>query len=110
MCKFIKAVNWPYVELKDAYNGTIIINAEDISTVWDNPNTYHKYGILFKSGIWYDNFKTEGLTELKDLLMNRKVVKIHHETPGANDSEIELMKDGKTLDEWLAEEYHCCDA
>ena len=107
MSKYIKNVHWPWVELRDAFggDGTIVINVDEIVAIWDNPNTAYKYGVCFKDGSWYSNFQVGGLTELKELVMNRKTIKTSMNIPGMalQDYEIEMMHENQTLDEWLNE-------
>ncbi len=107
MSKCIKNVNWPWVELRDAFegDGTIVINVNEIAAIWDNPDTLYKFGVCFKDGTWNTNFQVEGLTELKELVMNRKTI----ETPvfsqgiGGLDCKIEMVHENQTLYDWLNE-------
>ena len=72
MSKYIKKVNWPWVEVYNGYKeGSIAtINMEDISAIWPWTNSFDDhYGIMFKNGNWIGHFSTEALKELQDLLM-----------------------------------------
>ena len=68
--KYIKRINYPYVEIRDNYNGggTHVINVEAIAQVYDRAGVY-KHGILFKDGTWDENYHVLGLAELKEYLM-----------------------------------------
>ena len=107
MSKYIKNVNWPWVEIRDAFggDGTIVINVDEIAAIWDNPNTVYKYGVCFRDGTWNSNFQVGGLTELKELVMNRKTIKAPDSIPwiGGLDCKIEMMHENQTLYEWLNE-------
>lgn len=106
MSKYIKKVNWPWVEIVDEFESTIIINTNDIIAVWDNSSTIYNSGIRWRNGNWWSIFSDEALTELKELLMNRKTIKTSMNIPGMElqDYEIEMMHENQTLDEWLNEE------
>ena len=70
MSKYIKKINWPWIEIEDVWGDTVVININEISAVWDNANTIYKHGIRFKDGTWSDIYKIDSLVELKTLLMN----------------------------------------
>ena len=73
MSKYIKNVNWPWVEIDDgSEENSYAINMEDVSAIYTNPKSYYKYGIRFKDGSWLDNFYRDALVELKDLVMSRE--------------------------------------
>lgn len=107
MSKYIKNVNWPWVEIRDAYegDGTIVINMNEVSCVYDKSDTIYKWGVRWKDGSWLDNFSKEALAELKELVMNRKVIKTPVSLPGIGgvDCEIEMMHENQTLYDWLNE-------
>ena len=113
MSKYIKNVNWPWVEIRDAFggDGTIVINVNEIAAIWDNPDTIYKYGVCFKDGAWNKNFQVGGLTELKELVMNRKIIKFPTSSVspvsftgiGGLDCEVEMMHENQTLYDWLNE-------
>ena len=64
-------INYPWIEVEDRSEGSLVISLEDISAVYDNDNGWYKYGIRFKDGSWLDNVSVESLKELKEYLMGR---------------------------------------
>ena len=70
----IKNVNWPWVEVEDKYSpeGTIVINMDDVSVIWDRNQGRYYYGVRLKSGNWIESISDAGLTELKELVMKIK--------------------------------------
>ena len=108
MSKYIKNVNWPWVEIRDAYegDGTIVINMNEVSGVYDKSDNMYKWGVRWKDGSWLDNFSEEALAELKELVMNRRSIKTSMNIPGGvgvQDYEIEMMHENQTLYDWLNE-------
>ena len=97
MSKYIKKVNWPWVEIKDDFDTSMIVNVDNICAVWDNSSTIYKSGIRWKDGAWNDIFPDEALAELKELIMNRNVIK-------ASTVDIERMYENQMFNEWLYEE------
>lgn len=71
--KFIKKVNWPWVEVDDGFSGsgTVLINMNEVTMIWDRAQGKYKYGVQFKGGNWFDLITEDGLRELKDLLLNK---------------------------------------
>lgn len=70
--KYIKRVNWPWVEIQDSFefeDGTVVINVNDITLIWDRAQGKYKYGVMFKHGDWFDHLVDEALAELKDLMI-----------------------------------------
>ena len=70
----IKKVNWPWVEVEDRYSpeGTILINIDEASVIWDRPTGQYHYGVKLKrSGDWIEHISKEGLKELKELVMKK---------------------------------------
>ena len=65
-------INYPWVEVEDRSEGSLVISLEDVSAVYDNNNGWYKYGIRFKDGSWLDNVSIESLKELKTYLMTKK--------------------------------------
>ena len=67
-------VNLPWIEIGDRFvgDGTCVVNINDISAVYDVPDSFYKYGIRFKDGSWDDKFSTSDLRELKMFLMGKK--------------------------------------
>lgn len=70
----IKNVNWPWVEVEDKYSpeGTIVINMDDVSVIWDRNQGRYRYGVKLKCGDWVESISDSGLTELKELVMKIK--------------------------------------
>ena len=99
MSKYIKKVNWPWVEIVDEFESTIIINTDDIIAVWDNSSTMYNNGIRWRNGNWWSIFSDEALTELKELIMNRKTINTPVSLPkiGGLDCEVEMMYENQTL-------------
>jgi len=50
--KYIKRVNWPWVEIVDNFEpeDTIVININEIAAVWSRYNTRYNGGIRFVHG------------------------------------------------------------
>ena len=69
--KYIKRVNWPWVEIVDNFEpeDTIVININEISAVWSRYNTRYNGGIRFVHGNWSEVLSVNALRELKDLIM-----------------------------------------
>ena len=69
--KYIKRVNWPWVEIVDNYTpeDTIVININDITAVWNRYNTKYHGGIKFVHGEWSEVLSVNALRELKNLIM-----------------------------------------
>ncbi len=69
--KYIKRVNWPWVEIIDNYTpeDTIIINIDDIAAVWSRYNTRYRGGVRFTHGEWSEVLSVNALRELKNLIM-----------------------------------------
>lgn len=65
-------INYPWIEVEDRSEGSLVISLEDISAVYDNNNGWYKYGIRFKDGTWLDNVSVESLKELKTYLMTKE--------------------------------------
>ena len=66
-------INYPWVEVEDRSEGSLVISLEDVSAVYDNNNNgWYKYGIRFKDGSWLDNVSIESLKELKTYLMTKE--------------------------------------
>lgn len=65
-------INYPWVEVEDRSEGSLVISLEDVSAVYDNNNGWYKYGIRFKDGSWLDNVSIESLKELKTYLMTKE--------------------------------------
>ena len=65
-------INYPWVEVEDRSEGSLVISLEDVSAVYDNNNGWYKYGIRFKDGSWLDNVSVESLKELKTYLMTKE--------------------------------------
>ena len=110
MSKYIKRVNWPWVEIETAFinpPGTMVINVNDITAVWPYPNGKYIDGIRLKDGKWIEDlFTVDALKELQELIMTRKEVKTKFNIPGSLpiNSTIEMMHEGQTMQEWLEEE------
>ena len=104
MSKYIKKINWPWVEIEDDFKTTVVINVNEISAVWDNSSTMYKNGIRWKNGTWNDNFPDESLAELKKLIMNYKPISTPNDICIINADDLELMHENQTLYEWLNEE------
>lgn len=71
--KYIKRVNWPWVEIVDNYGpeeDTVVINVNEITTVWTRKNTKYYAGVRYKNGDWCEAlWSTDALKELKNLIM-----------------------------------------
>lgn len=70
--KYIKRVNWPWVEIDDYYTDideTLIINIDEVAAVWSRTNTKHRAGVKLKSGDWIEIISGAALKELKNLIM-----------------------------------------
>ena len=65
-------INYPWVEVEDRSEGSLVISLEDVSAVYDNNNGWYKYGIRFKDSSWLDNVSVESLKELKTYLMTKE--------------------------------------
>lgn len=65
-------INYPWVEVEDRSDGSLVISLEDVSAVYDNNNGWYKYGIRFKDSSWLDNVSVESLKELKTYLMTKE--------------------------------------
>ena len=65
-------INYPWVEVEDRSEGSLVISLKDISAVYDNNNGWYKYGIRFKDSSWLDNVSVESLKELKTYLMTKE--------------------------------------
>ena len=65
-------INYPWIEVEDRSEGSLVISLKDISAVYDNNNGWYKYGIRFKDGSWLDNVSIESLKELKTYLMTKE--------------------------------------
>lgn len=102
MSKYIKRINWPWVEIEDCFNTTEVINVNEITTVCDNSSTIYKSGIRWKDGTWRDSYPKESLAELKDLLMNYQNTQ---NEIGSLYSIInpEVLNESQSLYEWLNE-------
>lgn len=107
MSKYVKKVNWPWVEVDDGFEGedTITINMDRVSTIWPRVNGHYHYGIRYKDGGWFEFLSKEALQELQELVISRKVVKTSFNLPGSLpiDTELELMHEEQTMQEWLEE-------
>ena len=108
MSKYVKKVNWPWVEITDGFSeedGTVTINMDRVSTIWPHVNGHYHYGIRYKDGGWFEFLSKEALQELQELVISRKVVKTFFDLPGAlpNDTELELIHEKQTIQEWLEE-------
>ena len=102
MSKYIKRINWPWIEIEDYFNTTEVININEITTVCDNSSTMYKSGIHFKDGTWRDSYPKEALAELKDLLMNHQ--NVQSGTGSLCDIiDSELLSESQSLYEWLNE-------
>lgn len=102
MSKYIKRINWPWIEIEDHFNTTEVININEITAVCDNSSTIYKYGVRWKDGTWRDSYPKEALAELKDLLMN------HQNTQNGVGSlygiiDPELLSESQSLYEWSNE-------
>lgn len=71
--KYIKRVNWPWVEIVDFFTGpvgeTMIINIADVAAVWSRTDSKYRSGIKLKNGDWLEMFCVNAIKELKDLIM-----------------------------------------
>jgi len=65
-------INYPWVEVEDRSDGSLVISLEDVSAVYDNNNGWYKYGIRFKDSSWLNNVSVESLKELKTYLMTKE--------------------------------------
>lgn len=108
MSKYIKRVNWPWVEIEDTYvnpsDKTIVINTDDISAIWNRESGY-KWGIKMKDGSWLDHFSPEALDELKDLLMNSEKTKTINHTDDMRDVVVDhaIEYGDQSMIDWLKE-------
>ena len=107
MSKYIKNVNWPWVEIQDDFTGpenTITINVNEIVAVWPRMKTCFKSGILLKDGTWLqDHFCGDALKELKDLIITHK--DYSGTLPGylTAHTSIEDLAGEQSMFEWLEE-------
>lgn len=71
MSKYIKKVNWPWVEIEDGFEGehTVTINMDAVAIVWPRVNGHYHYGVKLKNGDWFEFISEDALKELQDLLM-----------------------------------------
>lgn len=72
--KYIKRVNWPWVEVADYYTDpdpdeTLIINIDEVAVVWSRTNTKYRAGVKLKSGDWIEIISADALKELKNLII-----------------------------------------
>ena len=71
--KYIKRINWPWVEIIDNFRPgeeTLLINIDELTTVWSRKGTKYYAGVRYKNGDWCEDlFPTEALKELKELIM-----------------------------------------
>ena len=105
MSKYIKRVNWPFVEIEDNFEGinNIIINMNDVSAVWSRVNSRYHYGVRYKNGDWFEFLSQEALEELQDLIMNHQTTKNGiGSLYGIIDPE--LLNESQSLYEWLNDE------
>ena len=101
--KYIKKINWPWVEVIDNFEGesTITININSIDVVWPNKNGYYSAGIRMKNGDWLeDHLPVNALKELQDLIINRHST-CEHSVMSYNP---EILHEEQTMYEWLNEE------
>ena len=101
--KYIKRINWPWVEVIDNFEGesTITINVYSIDVVWPNKNGYYSAGIRMKNGDWMeDHLSVDALRELQDLLFTKR--SIYEYSVMSYDPE--RLYEKQTLYDWLQEE------
>lgn len=107
MSKYVKKVNWPWVEVEDRCEGegTVTINMDEVAIVWPRVNGHFHYGVKLKNGDWFEFISEGALKELQELIMTRKEVKTKFNIPGGLpvDCVTELMHEGQTMQEWLEE-------
>ena len=107
MSKYVKKVNWPWVEVEDGFEEeeTITINMNDVAAIWPRVNGHYHYGVRYRDGGWFEFLSKEALHELQELVANRKVAKTSFNLPGSLpiDTELELMYEKQTMQEWLEE-------
>jgi len=101
MDKYIKSINWPWVEIRDSYGSTIVININEVTSIWDKPGTMFKYGIRFKDGTWDERLGEGALTELKELVMTRD--NKNEEILDSLDVNLNELYENQSLYEWLQE-------
>ena len=72
MSKYIKRINWPWVEIIDVFSPeekTIVLNINECTTVWSRTNTKYYSGVRYKNGDWCTILSSEALEELKEIIM-----------------------------------------
>ena len=77
MDKFIKRVNWPWIEVLDNFvpeGETIVINMDEISMIWARNNTKYISGIQLKNGNWIQGLSTNAIKEIQELIMTRALM------------------------------------
>lgn len=73
--KYIKRINWPWVEVDDAFSDretSIVINMNDVSAIWSMSNPMYHYGVKCKDGSWFEFISQDALIELQDVVMNMR--------------------------------------
>jgi len=71
--KYIKRINWPWIEILDNFSGdeqTVVININECTAVWNRTGTRYYSGIRYKDGHWCEDLiSSEALEEVKDVIM-----------------------------------------
>ena len=74
--KYIKRINWPWVEVTDGFSDgvsdsetSVVINMNDVSTIWSRSNPMYHYGVKYKDGGWFEFISQDALIELQDVVM-----------------------------------------
>jgi hypothetical protein len=108
--KYIKRVNWPWVEIEDGFDGlggqdsTLVINVNDIIMIWDRSNSSYRYGVRLKDGSWFEPISKDGLNELKDLIMTHKSTHENLLSTILSDNDLDTIYESQELYDWLNEE------
>ena len=105
MGKYIKNVNWPWVEiLTEVGDSTALLNVNELTTIWNFFNGHYNSGVRYKNGDWCEIlFSDDALAELKTLIMN------HKDTPDTlpryalTQTVIENLTEEQSMFEWLQE-------
>lgn len=107
MSKYVKKVNWPWVEVEDGFEGedTITINMDLVSTIWPRVNGHYHYGVRYKDGGWFEFLSKDALQELQELVMlhNNQTQRGYPVGVLPINERLEFTHEDQTMREWLEE-------
>lgn len=77
MDKYIKRINWPWVEVFDNFvpgGETIAINMDEVSMIWARNDTKYVSGIQLKNGTWIQGLSSAAIKEVQELRMTHALM------------------------------------